>query len=67
MIVTVRPTNRQLSKLVDLLDQSNEVVLVRDGHPVARLVLANSSTKPLLGGEISWEEGWERALTLKAV
>lgn len=65
--MTIHPTNRQLSKLVDLLDQSNEVVLVRDGHPVARLVLANSSTKPLLGGEISWEEGWERALTLKAV
>ncbi len=65
MLLTVQPANRQLSKLVDLLDQGDEVVLVRDGHPVARLVRANSSTKPVVGGEISWEEGWERALAPK--
>jgi len=54
MIVTVHPTNRKLSKLVDLLDQSNEVVLVRDGHPVAPgscelIHQTNAARRDLLG------------------
>ena len=66
MIVSVHAAKTQLSKLLDLLDEGEDVVIVRHGHPVARLVRANSSTKPQLGamrGEISWEEGWERAMT----
>jgi prevent-host-death family protein len=66
MIVSVHAAKTQLSKLLDLIEEGEEVVIARHGRPVARLVRANSSKKPQLGamrGEISWEEGWERAMT----
>ena len=56
----------QLSKLLDLLEEGEEVLIERHGRPVARLVRAVSTAKPQLGGmrgEISWQGGWERALT----
>lgn len=56
----------QLSKLLDLIENGEEVIIARHGRPVARLVRANSRRIPQLGamrGEISWEEGWERAMT----
>jgi len=66
MIVSVHAAKTQLSKLLDLIEEGEEVVIARHGRPVARLVRANSSKKPQLDamrGEISWEEGWERAMT----
>jgi prevent-host-death family protein len=66
MTVSVHAAKTQLSKLLDLIEQGEEVVIARHGRPVARLVRANSSKKPQLGamrGEISWEEGWERAMS----
>ena len=66
MTVSVHAAKTQLSKLLDLIEEGEEVVIARHGRPVARLVRANSSKKPQLGamrGEISWEEGWERAMT----
>jgi prevent-host-death family protein len=66
MTVSVHEAKTQLSKLLDLLEEGEEVVIARHGRPVARLVRANSAAKPRLGamrGEISWEEGWERAMT----
>jgi prevent-host-death family protein len=66
MTVSVHQAKTQLSKLLDLLEEGEEVVIARHGRPVARLVRANSSKQPQLGamhGEISWEEGWERAMT----
>jgi prevent-host-death family protein len=65
MIVSVHQAKTQLSKLLDLLEEGEEVVIERHGRPVARLVRANAAAKPRLGamrGEISWKEGWERAL-----
>jgi prevent-host-death family protein len=66
MIVSVHAAKTQLSKLLDLIEEGEEVVIARHGRPVARLVRANSAAKPQLGamrGEITWEEGWERPLT----
>jgi prevent-host-death family protein len=66
MTVSVHLAKTQLSKLLDLIEEGEEVVIARHGRPVARLVRANSPKKPQLGamrGEISWEEGWERAMT----
>ena len=64
--MSVHTAKIQLSKLLDLVEEGEEVVIARHGRPVARLVRANSATKPQLGamrGEIAWEEGWEQALT----
>jgi prevent-host-death family protein len=66
MTVSVHEAKTQLSKLLDLLEQGEEVLIERHGRPVARLVRANATTKPQLGamkGEFSWQEGWERPLT----
>jgi prevent-host-death family protein len=66
MTVSVHEAKTQLSKLLDLLEQGEEVLIERHGRPVARLVRANASAKSQLGamkGEFSWQEGWERALT----
>jgi prevent-host-death family protein len=66
MIVSVHAAKTQLSKLLDLIEQGEEVVIARHGRPVARLVRATSAKRPQLGamrGEITWQEGWERALT----
>ena len=65
MTVSVHAAKTQLSKLLDLIEEGEEVVIARHGRPVARLVRANSQKKPQLGamrGEFSWEEGWERAM-----
>ena len=64
--MSVQAAKTQLSKLLDLVEEGEEVVIARHGRPVARRVRANSATKPQLGamrGEIEWEKGWERALT----
>lgn len=66
MTVSVHAAKTQLSKLLDLLEEGEEVVIARHGRPVARLVRANSTAKPKIGamrGEITWQEGWERALS----
>lgn len=66
MKVSVHYAKTQLSRLLDLLEQGEEVVIERHGRPVARLVRVNASAKPRLGsmkGEISWQEGWERPLS----
>jgi prevent-host-death family protein len=64
--VSVHEAKTQLSKLIDLVEQGEDVVILRHGRPVARLVRATANAKPRLGamrGEISWEEGWERPLS----
>ena len=68
MTVSVHQAKTQLSKLLDLLEEGEEVLIERHGRAVARLVRAKSAPKPQLGamqGEISWQEGWDRALTPK--
>ena len=64
--VSVHEAKTQLSKLLDLLEEGEEIVIQRHGHPVARLVRAQAEAKPKLGamkGEISWTEGWDRPLS----
>ena len=66
MTVSVHEAKTQLSKLLDLVEQGEDVIILRHGRPVANLVRARAAAKPQLGGmkgEISWKEGWERALS----
>jgi prevent-host-death family protein len=66
MTVSVHAAKTQLSKLLDLIEEGEEVVIARHGRPVARLVRAKSAAKPqfdAMRGEFSCEEGWERAMT----
>ena len=65
MDVSVHEAKAHLSRLLDLLEQGEEITILRRGRPVARLVPAPSSKKPELGamrGEITWKEGWEQPL-----
>lgn len=68
MNVSVHEAKTQLSKLLDLLEEGEDIVILRHGRPVAQLVRAQASAKPQFGamrGEISWKKGWEKALTPK--
>lgn len=66
MTVSVHQAKTQLSKLLDLIEQGEDVLIERHGRPVARLVRANAAKKPQFGamkGEFSYQEGWEKPLT----
>jgi antitoxin (DNA-binding transcriptional repressor) of toxin-antitoxin stability system len=68
MTVCVHEAETQLSKLLDLLGQGEDIVILRHGKPVAHLVRAKSAAKPQFGamrGEIEWREGWEKPMTLR--
>ncbi len=68
MTVSVHEAKTQLSRLLDLLEQGEDVVIVRHGRPVAKLVRAQAARKPEFGamrGEIAWQDGWEKAWTPK--
>ena len=54
------------SRLLDLVEDGEEVVIVRHGEPVACLVSAPKTRKRVLGGmmgEMTWTEGWEKRLS----
>ncbi len=65
MTVSVHEAKTQLSKLLDLLEEGEDIVILRRGRPVAQLIRAQASAKPQFGamrGEISWPEAeafWE--------
>ena len=66
MTVSVHEAKTQFSKLLDLLEQGEEIIILRHGRPVAQLVRARHAAKPQLGamrGEIAWREGWEKPMT----
>jgi prevent-host-death family protein len=66
MTFSVHEAKTQLSKLLDLLEQGEDVVILRHGRPVAQLVRAKSVAKPQFGtmrGEIEFRKGWEKPLT----
>lgn len=68
MTVSVHEAKTQLSKLLDLLENGEEVVIERHGRAVARLVPANATAKPKLGtmrGEMRLKRGWNRPLSAK--
>jgi prevent-host-death family protein len=65
MTVSIQEAKAQLSTLLSLVEDGEEIIISRRGRPVARLVRANPTRKPQIGamrGEITWQEGWERAL-----
>ena len=66
MTYSVHEAKTQFSKLLDLVEAGEEVVIIRHGEPVARLVAAPKKKKRRLGtmiGEISWKEGWDKPMT----
>lgn len=66
MHVSVHGAKTQLSRLLDLVEDGEEIVINRHGRPVARLVPARQRRRSPLGamrGEFAMTEGWERALT----
>lgn len=66
MNVSVRGAKTQLSKLLDLVEDGESVVIERHGRPVAQLVPVRTRRVSPLGamrGQFSMTEGWERALT----
>ncbi len=66
MNVSVHGAKTQLSKLLDLVQDGEQVVIERHGRPVARLVAVRRRRGSVLGamqGEFEMADGWERALT----
>jgi len=68
MQVSVHEAKTQLSKLLDLIQDGEEVVIHRHGEPVARLVPAGAK-KPIqygaMRGTFKLKKGWDRPLTDK--
>ena len=66
MYVSVHGAKTQLSKLLDLVEDGEQVVIERHGRPVAQLVPVRRRRPSALGamrGQFKMTEGWERALT----
>jgi prevent-host-death family protein len=65
MNVSVHGAKTQLSKLLDLVEDGESVVIERHGRPVAQLVPVRRRASPLgaMRGQFTMTEGWERTLT----
>ena len=66
MDVSVHAAKTQLSRLLDLVEDGEQVVIKRHGRAVAQLVPVPRPRPSALGamrGEFEMVEGWERALT----
>ena len=66
MDVSVHQAKTQLSHLLDLVADGEEVIIHRHGKPVARITPVRQSSESPFGtmrGEFGIEEGWERPLT----
>jgi prevent-host-death family protein len=66
MDVSVHAAKTQLSKLLDLVEDGEEVVIKRHGKAVAQLVPVRQRQASALGamrGEFEMADGWEQALT----
>jgi prevent-host-death family protein len=66
MNVSVHGAKTQLSKLLDLVEDGESVIIERHGRPVAQLVRVRKRRPSPLGamrGQFTMAEGWERALT----
>ena len=63
MNVSVHGAKTQLSKLLDLVEDGEAVVIERHGRPAAQLVPVRARRASPLGamrGEFSMTNGWER-------
>jgi prevent-host-death family protein len=66
MDVSVHAAKTRLSKLLNLVEDGEEVVIKRHGKAVAQLVPVHQPRRSALGamrGEFEMAEGWEQALT----
>ena len=66
MTYSVHEAKVRFSKLLDIVEEGEEVVMIRLGQPVLRLVAAPKKNKRRLGtmvGEISWQEAWDKPMT----
>ena len=66
MNVSVHGAKTHLSKLLDLVEDGEEVVIERHGRPVAHLVPVRKRRRSPLGamrGQFTMAEGWERAMS----
>ncbi len=66
MEVNVHAAKTQLSKLLDLVEDGEPVVIRRHGKAVAQLVPVHQSRRSPLGamrGEFGMTDGWEAPLT----
>ena len=66
MTYSVHEAKTHFSKLLDMVESGEEIIIVRHGQPVAQLVTPRTSKKPVLGSmrdQIHWTEGWEKPLT----
>jgi antitoxin (DNA-binding transcriptional repressor) of toxin-antitoxin stability system len=66
MQVSVQDAETQLSHLLDLIQDGEEIVIHRDGKAVARLVAPETSVTVPFGamqGEFDLQEGWDRPLS----
>jgi prevent-host-death family protein len=66
MDVSVHAAKTQLSKLLDLVEDGEEVVIRRHGKAVAQLVPVRQRRRSALGamrGQFEMSEGWDQALT----
>jgi prevent-host-death family protein len=66
MNVSVHGAKTQLSKLLDLVEDGESVVIERHGRAVAQLVPVRKHHASPIGamrGQFEMAEGWERALT----
>ena len=69
MHVSIHQAKTQLSKLLDLVEEGEEVVIERHGCVVAQLVPSRQIRRSPFGamrGEFVMTEGWERAMTGEA-
>jgi prevent-host-death family protein len=66
MDVNVHAAKTQLSKLLDLVEDGEQVVITRHGKAVAQLVPVHLLRRSPLGamrGEFEMSDGWEKPLT----
>ena len=66
MQVSVHEAKTQLSRLLDLIHDGEEVIIHRHGEPVARLEpIRHPAAIPFgaMRGEFGMTEGWERPMT----
>ena len=66
MNVSVHGAKAQLSKLLDFVEDGEEVIIERHGRPIAQLVPVRKRRSSALGamrGQFGMADGWERALT----
>jgi prevent-host-death family protein len=66
MNFSVHGAKTQLSKLLDLVEDGESVVIERHGRPVAQLIPVRKRRASPLGamrGQFTMTEGWERALS----